>query len=99
MNLKRESRKVADAWKESDRKPKKSKQDIKHHEKVLVAMTASRAYTVKMLGEGHKKGGATQHAKNRRQALEQVREVAELSSEKTGHWICFTTAWDDAMAC
>ena len=66
LNLKRESRKVADPLKETNRKLKKTKQDIKHHDNILVALTASRAYTLKMLGEGHKKGGATQHAKNRR---------------------------------
>ena len=97
MNLTRESRKVADALKGTDRTLKKAKQDIKHHDKVLVALTASRAYTVKMLGEGHKKGGTTQHAKNRRQVLEQVREVAELAPEQTHHWHLFKTAWDDAM--
>ena len=63
MKMKGERRKVEDALKESDRKLKKAKHDIRHHEKVLVAMTASRAYTVQMLGEGHKKGGARQHAK------------------------------------
>ena len=61
-------------------------------------MTASRAYTVQMLGGDHKKGGARQHAKNRLQALEQVREVAELAAEQTYQWTFFTTAWDGAMA-
>ena len=98
MKMQGERRKVEDALKETDRKLKKAKLDIRHHAKVLVAMTAPRAYTVQMLGGDHKKGGARQHAKNRLQALEQVREVAELVAEQTYQWKCFTTAWDEAMA-
>ena len=98
MKMKGERRKVEDALKESDRKLKNTKSDIRHHAKVLVAMTASRACTIQMLGGANKKGGARQHAKNRLQALEQVREVAELVAEQTYQWNLFTTAWDGAMA-
>ena len=58
---------------------------VKHQDKVMAALAASRAYTLEMLGAKHKTGGTKQHAKNRSQVLEQVREVGELSAEQTSH--------------
>ena len=58
---------------------------------------ASRAYTLVMLGDTHKKGGTKEHAKNRSKVLDQVREVGELSAEQTFHWSFFKVAWDASM--
>ena len=97
MKLKRENALAKKALAETDRQLKKRKQDLKHQDKVLAAMTASRAYTLAMLRDKHKKGGAREHAKNRSKVLEQVREVGELSPEQTFQWSCFKTAWDESM--
>ena len=97
MKLKRENTLAKKALADTDRQLKKAKKDVKHQDKVLAAMTASRAYTLAMLGDKHKKGGTKEHAKNRSKVLEQVREVGELSAEQTFHWSFFKTAWDESM--
>ena len=97
MSLKRENTMAKKALADTDRELKKRKQDLKHQDKVIAAMTASRAYSLASLGDGHKKGGTKDHAKNRSKVLDQVREVGELSAEQTFHWVFFKTAWDESM--
>ena len=97
MSLKRENTMAKKALADTDRELKKRKRDLKHQDKVIAAMTASRAYSLASLGDGHKKGGTKDHAKNRSKVLDQVREVGELSAEQTFHWGCFKTAWDESM--
>ena len=97
MKLKRENTLAKKALADTDRQLKKRKQDVKHQDKVLAAMMASRAYTLAMLGDTHKKGGTKEHAKNRSKVLDQVREVGELSAEQTFHWSFFKVAWDASM--
>ena len=98
MKLKTENKLARDALKETDRKPKKAKRDVKQQEKALAAIMHSRSYTLPMFGAGHKNGGTQRHAKNRGQVLEQVREVGELSPQHQFQWMFFKTAWDESMA-
>jgi hypothetical protein len=97
MKLKRENTLAKKALADTDRQLKKRKLEVKHQDKVLAAMMASRAYTLAMLGDTHKKGGTKEHAKNRSKVLDQVREVGELSAEQTFHWSFFKVAWDASM--
>jgi hypothetical protein len=97
MNFKRENTMAKKALADTDRQLKKRKRDLKHQDKVIAAMTASRAYSLASLGDGHKKGGTKDHAKNRSKVLDQVREVGELSAEQTFHWSLFKMALDESM--
>ena len=97
MRLKKETELAKKALADTDRQLKKRKQDVAKQDKVLAAMVAARAYSVGMLGAGHKKGGTKQHAKNRAKVLDQVRDVGELAVEQTFHWSFFKEAWDTSM--
>ena len=86
MKLKKENKLATERLQETDRKLKQAKKEMRQNAKVLEAMNRSRAYTLESLGKGHKKGGAVAHAKNRRQVMEQVLKVGELSLEQQFHW-------------
>ena len=98
MRMKKEKELVKKALADADRGLKQRKQALKQKDKVMAALAASRAYTLEMLRAKHRTGGTKQHAKNRSQVLEQVREVGELSAVQTSHWNSFKVAWDGAMA-
>ena len=97
MKLKREKALATAELKEADKAMKKARKDRQHEEKVLTTRVSSRAFTLPMLGNGRKNGGAQHNQKNRYEVLERIREVSELSPGQTTHWICFKIAWDAAM--
>ena len=86
MMLKKEKEAAMRALKEADAKLKKAKKDRRHEEKVAEAIVSAKAFTLTQLGQGKKSGGNLTHQKNRRDVLQRVREVAELSPQQTCHW-------------
>ena len=98
MKLKRENKLATERLQETDQTLKQAKKEMRQNAKVLEALNRSRAYTLESLGKGHKKGGTVAHAKNRRQVMEQVLEIGELSPEQQSHCVLFKSAWDESMA-
>ena len=98
MTLKKEKEAAIRALKEADASLKQATKDRRRDEKVAMAMVAAKAFTLPQLGQGRKLGGNMAHQKHRRDVLERVREVAEMSPQQTCHWDLFKRVWDETMA-
>ena len=76
----------------------RARKEQRDAEAVVTAMEEVKVYSLEMLGQGKKKGGAQQNQKARLEVLQRLRRAAELSPEQTGQWAYFKTAWDRGMA-
>ncbi len=64
-------------------KLRKARKEQRSAEAVVTAMEEVKAYSLKMLGKGNKKGGNKEHQKARLEVLERLRRAAELSAAQT----------------
>ena len=61
-------------------------------------VAAVRSYSLPMLGQGKKNGGGEDYKKARRELMDRVRAIAELSADQKADWKFFASSWDQKMA-